>query len=235
MAHFSQQILRYYRQLQPPRQLPTGFEVLYPQKEKEVMRVMRSFYRHYYSDDRKRILLLGINPGRFGAGATGINFTAPRQLALHCGIEHSLGDQSELSAEFIYEMIRACGGPDVFFHSYFLGAVSPFGYVSKGVNCNYYDSSVLLKKVEPFIVQSMQKLLRCNVHRSVCICIGEGKNLEWLEKWNGTHGWFSRVISVAHPRYIMQYKRRQKDRYVGEYLEALRKADEMVNDQSDLP
>lgn len=235
MAHFSQQILRYYKQLQPPRQLPKGFEVLYPQKEKEVMRVLQAFYKRFYSDERKRILLLGINPGRFGAGATGINFTAPRQLAVHCGIEHTLGDQSELSAEFIYDMIRAFGGPDVFFHSYFMGAVSPFGYVSKGVNCNYYDSSLLLKSVEPFIVQAMEKLLRCNVHRKLCICIGEGKNLEWLKKWNEAHGWFDRLIAVAHPRYIMQYKRKQKGDYIGEYLDALRMADTVISGQSDLP
>ena len=223
MPYFSQQILRFYRSLTPPANLPRGFTVLHPQKEKEVMRVMNAFYKRFYHDEGKRVLLLGINPGRFGAGATGINFTAPRQLVRHCGISHALKDQSELSAEFIYEMIDAYGGPEHFFGDFYIGAVSPFGFMARGVNCNYYDSPALLKAVSPFIVDSMQKLLRTNVHKGICICVGEGKNFSCMEKWNHKHAWFREILPLAHPRFILQYRRKNKDAYIHQYVQTLRK------------
>ena len=87
--------------------------------------------------------MLGINPGRFGAGITGVNFTAPRQLKENCGIDHPWGNSSELSAEFIYEMIAAFGGPAKFYADYFIGAVSPLGYMKDRKNINYYDDKKL--------------------------------------------------------------------------------------------
>ena len=75
------------------------------------MQVVKHFFEKFYSDNNPRRLLLGINPGRFGAGITGVNFTAPKQLKENCGIDHAWKKSSELSAEFIYDMITAYGGP----------------------------------------------------------------------------------------------------------------------------
>ena len=70
------------------------------------MNVVKKFFVKYYNDNRPRRLLFGINPGRFGGGITGINFTAPRQLKDNCSIDHPFGNSSELSREFIYEIIE---------------------------------------------------------------------------------------------------------------------------------
>src|SRR5687768_9018762 len=122
-------IRSFYRGLQPPPRLPNGISWLYPQQSAEVMQVVETFCRKYYHDEEARSLFLGINPGRFGAGVTGVNFTAPRQLKQYCGIEHPFRDQSELSAEFIYDMINAYGGPQPFYRRYFIGSVCPLGFV----------------------------------------------------------------------------------------------------------
>src|SRR6266571_3209111 len=135
MPTFAKKIIEFYKSLQPPS-LPKGIEILFPQKNKEVMNVVETFFYKFYDDNEPRHLIFGINPGRFGAGTTGINFTAPKQLKEKLGIEHSFRNQTELSAEFIYEVIDRYGGPEKFYADFFLTALSPLGFVQKGKNMN---------------------------------------------------------------------------------------------------
>src|SRR5687768_3362843 len=79
----------FYRQLSLTRALPVAVEVLHPHRQSSVMELTSAFFNKFYNDQAPRKLIMGINPGRFGAGITGINFTAPRQLRENCGIEHS--------------------------------------------------------------------------------------------------------------------------------------------------
>ena len=218
---FAKQLLEFYQQLQPPAQLPKGVEVLYPQQHPAVMKLVQQFLYAFYNDNNSRRLLLGINPGRFGAGITGVNFTAPRQLKDNCNIEHSFGNSSELSAEFIYDMIAAYGGPKQFYRNWFISSVCPLGFVKTGKNMNYYDDAVLTKAVTPFIVESIQKQLILNFKTDFCICIGGEKNFNFLAGRNEQYHWFQKIIPVAHPRFIMQYKRKEKDKFILQYLTAL--------------
>ena len=165
--------------------------------------------------------MLCINPGRFGAGITGVNFTAPKQMRQNCGIDHPWGNGTELSAEFIYEMITAYGGPASFYGTHFIGAVSPLGYIKAGKNINYYDDKLLQQAVAPFIVDTLQQQVNIGFDRTICFCIGGEKNFNFLSALNEKHHWFDKIIPVAHPRFIMQYKRKQKDHFIQEYLAAL--------------
>ena len=137
-------LFSFYNTLEPPKNLPDQIEWLYPQKEPGVMKIVEQFLQRYYSDDKPRKIFLGINPGRFGAGVTGVNFTAPRQLKEFCGIDHPFKNQTELSAEFIYDMINAFGGPSRFYGEFFIGSVCPLGFIKNGKNINYYDDKELL-------------------------------------------------------------------------------------------
>lgn len=212
---------QYYTRLQPPNTLPNGITWLHPQGEPAVQETMQCFFRKYFDDTHTRILMLGINPGRFGAGVTGVNFSAPRQLTDPCGIEHPFGNQSELSAEFIYEMIAAYGGPEAFYRDVFIGSVCPLGFVQHGKNLNYYDDKALLAAVAPFITNSIAQLVNFRVHRHRCICIGGEKNYRHLAAWNQQHGWFTEIVPVPHPRFVMQYRRRQKQAFIDQYLQAI--------------
>src|SRR5215510_5106705 len=149
----SEKLIKYFRQLQPPSNLPKGIDVLFPQKDPAVIKIIEQFFRKYFNDDHPRSLLLGINPGRYGAGITGVNFTAPKQLKEFCEIDHHFKSSSELSAEFIYEMIIAYGGVEKFYNDWFIGSVCPLGFItSSGKNINYYDDKKLQKAVTPFII-----------------------------------------------------------------------------------
>jgi len=216
----SDNLIRFYLSLTPPI-IPKGFELLHPQPSAEVMEVVKRFFKKFYTDNRPRKLLLGINPGRFGAGITGINFTAPRQLKDECGIDHTWGNSSELSAEFIYEMINAYGGSQKFYGDFFIGAVSPLGYIKEGKNINYYDDKQLQKSVTPFIVETIRQQLKMGLSNDTCFCIGGEKNYKFLSELNEKHKFFRTILPLAHPRFIMQYRRKKKDEFVKEYLDIL--------------
>ena len=187
------------------------------------MHVVQQFLQKYFNDSCKRKLFLGINPGRFGAGVTGVNFTAPKQLTEECGIDHPFKKQSELSAEFIYTMINGYGGPEKFYQHFFIGSVCPLGFVKGGKNINYYDDKQLQEAVTPFIIESIEKQLIFPVDRSRCLCIGGEKNFKYLSGLNVKHKWFSEIIPLPHPRFIMQYRRKQIEPFVKMYLDAIKK------------
>ena len=220
MSSLAKNIIEFYRSLQPPS-IPNGAEILFPQQRPEVMDVVETFFTKFYNDKHPRHLIFGINPGRFGAGTTGINFTAPKQLKESCGIDHSFKHQTELSAEFIYDVIKAYGGPRKFYKDYFITSVSPLGFVKNGTNLNYYDDKKLLQAVNPFIVSSIRKQISLGFETDHCICIGGDKNLKFLSTLNGEHGFFGKIVPLPHPRFIMQYRRRQKENYIQQYLAAL--------------
>lgn len=221
MTSFARHITDFYYNLNIHTRLPAGISVLHPQKEKETQAVIKAFFNKYYADNQKRALLFGINPGRFGAGVTGINFTAARQLSNNCGIEHPFGNQSELSAEFIYEVIEQFGGATAFYSQYFLTSVCPLGFTKANKNLNYYDDAALLKKVTPFITQCLETQISWNVYREKCICIGGEKNYRFFLSLNEKHNWFKDIIPLPHPRFIMQYKRKDKLLYIDQYMKAL--------------
>ncbi|MCF6242136.1 MAG: DUF4918 family protein, partial [Bacteroidales bacterium] len=68
----SHKIIDFYSKLKIKEKLPAGVEILNPYGNNPVKKAVNDFYRKYYDDKDERILILGINPGRFGAGITGI-------------------------------------------------------------------------------------------------------------------------------------------------------------------
>ena len=210
----------FYLTLQPPV-LPKGIELLFPQQNHEVQKITNLFFKKFYADNKPRSLILGINPGRLGAGITGINFTAAKQLKENCGIEHSFKASSELSAEFIYDVIESYGGAKIFYKDWFIGAMSPLGFVKAGKNINYYDDKKLMAAVTPFIVKSIQQQLSFGINTDRCLCIGEDRNYKFLSQLNEKCEWFNNITPLPHPRFVMQYKRKNKQAYIDQYLQAL--------------
>ena len=223
MAALAKSIINFYRSLDPPS-LPKGIEILFPQQTKEVMKVVETFFTKFYNDTKPRHLIFGINPGRFGAGTTGINFTAPKQLKEFCGIDHGFKSQTELSAEFIYESIQAFGGVEKFYKNYFITSVSPLGFIKGGLNINYYDDKDLQQAVTPFIINNIQKQIALGFRTDFCICIGGDKNLKFFSALNNEYKFFNEIVPLPHPRFIMQYRRKQKEKYIQQYLLTFRRS-----------
>lgn len=223
MTGFGKYVFDFYTSLQPGK-LPRGYGWLHPQQEPAVRDAMAAFYSRFFSDQASRTLAFGINPGRYGAGITGINFTAPLQLTENCRIPHEFGRGTELSAVFIYEMIEAYGGSAAFYRQFFIGSVCPLGLIKDGKNINYYDDPVLLKRLTPFLVSCIEQQYRWPVNRHSCVCIGGEKNYRFFSTLNEKHGWFQEIIPLPHPRFILQYRRREKQAYIAQYLETFARA-----------
>ena len=218
----SEKFIHFYQSLRPPKNLPKSIGILFPQKDPQVIELIKKFFEKYFNDTKSRRLMLGINPGRYGAGITGVNFTAPRQLKENCGIDHHLGLTSELSAEFIYDMIGEYGGVKKFYTNWFIGSVCPLGFVKNGKNINYYDDKKLLTAVTPFIIDCINKQIAIDFNTERCLCIGGEKNFKFLSGLNNEHKWFGEIVPLPHPRFILQYRRKKKDQYIHQYLSALR-------------
>ena len=91
----------------------------------------------------------------------------------------------------------------------------------EGKNLNYYDIKDLQIALKDFIVNSMTQQLSFGVKKTVCFCLGEGENFKFLQRLNAETGIFQEVIPLAHPRFIMQYKRKKIAEYVDRYLATL--------------
>lgn len=219
-----QQILDFYNSQHTGTQLPEGVNVLNPFTNKEVLRVNRLFYERYYQDDHPRVLILGINPGRFGAGVTGIPFTDPIRLHEVCGIDNNFTPRPELSSEYVYRLIEEYGGTERFYRHFLIGAVSPLGFTRDGKNLNYYDDKNLEKKLRTYILRTMKEQIDLAGSSKVALCLGEGKNYKYLLKLNGRHQFFDDILPLSHPRFIMQYRRKMMEEYLRTQLEALRGA-----------
>jgi len=221
---FGQKVLNFYQGLSLSIKLPPEVEVMNPYNDLEIREHVKKFLRKYFPDTRDRVLVLGINPGRFGSGTTGITFTDPVALNNFCGIPNHLPRTRERSSEFIYAFIEKWGGPSKFYKDFFLTAVSPLGFARHGVNYNYYDQPALLKAVKPFIVKTMWAQLNFGANRNVAILLGTGKNQKFFAALNSEYGFFKKLLVLEHPRFIMQYRRRQLSDYLKKYRKTFSEA-----------
>lgn len=216
--NFGQKVLHFHQSLPADWILPKGFDLLYPFSEADTLQAMESFYGKYFSDERPRIFLLGINPGRFGAGVTGIAFTDPVHLQDSCGIANPFQKRHELSSIFVYEIINAFGGPDAFYRHCYISSVCPLGFTRDGINCNYYDDRQLQNALEPHIIQHLKEQIAFGCTGSTALCLGMGKNYKYLHKLNKRTGLFKEVRPLPHPRWVMQYRRKRMGEFIDQYL-----------------
>jgi hypothetical protein len=227
-----EKILRFYSELALDNGvLPDGITAMNPyqgEKREIVQKVMFQFYSKFYNDNNPRKLILGINPGRHGAGVTGLMFTDTLRLQQSCGIELNEFSSRELSSEFLYKVIERYGGAEKFYGDYYISAISPLGFIinkqGNEINYNYYDSRELQTKLMPFIKDSLHRQMSFNIQRKVCFCLGTGKNFTFLSVLNNELKLFKSIIPLEHPRFIMQYKRKKVDEYIEMYLEKLLKS-----------
>ncbi|CAA6803309.1 MAG: DUF4918 domain-containing protein [uncultured Sulfurovum sp.] len=221
---FSQHILDFYFSLEANPPLPKGVGTIYPFDNLETKRVMQTFFNKYYHDTNPRIYLVGINPGRLGSGVTGVGFADAYHLETYCDIPNSFDKRVEISASFMFEVIEAYGGVEKFYSDFFFTTTMPLGLIKEGKNYNYYDDKITQEKLEPYITQTLLEQMAMPQARPNIICVGTGKNLKYLEAFNKKHHCFESIDVVPHPRWVMQYRRKEKQKYIDVYVEALKKA-----------
>jgi len=218
---FGENIVSFISKLQFPIALPAGIEVMTPFDNEATMQACQQFYSKFYNDVRQRQIIIGINPGRFGGGVTGIPFTDPIRLQDDCGIVNNWGRKQELSSVYMYEMMAAFGGVHAFYNRFYVSAVSPLGFTRNGKNLNYYDDKALQQDIRPFVIECLQQQLAFGIERQKAFCLGDGKNFAFLTALNREQQFFEKIVPLPHPRFIMQYKLKKKAEYIQQYITAL--------------
>lgn len=230
MSTIAEQILKFNKNLRYPAKLPKTQGIINPfqgEGSEEVWACNEAFYKKFYNDYADRVLILGINPGRHGAGTTGIPFTDTKRLKDICQIEQSGAYTHEPSSVFIYDLIHELGGPDIFYKKFLINSLCPLGFLTlnkKGnwVNYNFYDDKTLTKKTLPLIRQNLNFLKGLSHSYSTVFLLGQGKNYKFFKAFNEKEKYFDNVIPLAHPRYIMQYKLKLKADYIKSFKAVLK-------------
>lgn len=225
MLRFADRVIYFNRELVFRGNLPYNFQVINPFIDNpETMVVMSRFYHKYYNDNKQRRLILGINPSRKGAGVTGVPFTDTKRLATVCGIEMKSAHTHEVSSVFVYDMIEAYGGPERFYSDFYINSPFPLAIIRETkdgswLNANYYDDSLLFEMVKEFMIESLKKHIDLGLDCSEVFVLGK-KNAVFIEKLNREVKMFDKLTVLEHPRYIQQYKSKERDLYIDKYINA---------------
>lgn len=227
MKTFADNVINFNRSLQYLGKLPKGFQVLNPYMDNpETIEVMQLFYKKYYNDFNQRKFIIGINPSRHGAGVTGVPFTDTKRLAAVCGIKMHSAYTHEISSVFIYDMISSFGGAKRFYREFYINSPFPLAIIretkeSKWLNANYYDDINLFKAVKNFMIQSLKDHISLGLDTSEVFVLGK-KNADFIHKINKEEKLFDKLSILEHPRYIQQYKSRDKELYIEKYISTLK-------------
>lgn len=225
IKNFGERVVEFNSILQYDGNLPEGFRVMNPFLDNpETMDVMKQFYNKYYNDNNQRRFIIGINPGRHGAGTTGVPFTDTKRLSAICGIEMKSAYTHEVSSVFVYDMIDQYGGAARFFSDFYINSPFPLAIIRKQkngnwTNANYYDDKALFEMVEGYMLESLQKHIDLGLDCSEVFVWGK-KNADFINKLNKKGKFFDRITVLEHPRYIQQYKSKEKQLYIDKYLTA---------------
>lgn len=225
MQTFADKVIEFNRNLIYTGKLPDNFQVMNPFMDNpETMIVMSKFYHKYYGDNNRRKFIIGINPSRNGAGVTGVPFTDTKRLESACGINMKSARTHEVSSVFIYDMIEAYGGTEQFYKEFYINSPFPLAIIRETesgswLNANYYDDSELFDMVKDFMIESLKKHIDLGLDTSEVFILGK-KNSLFIEKLNRSEKMFDKMTILEHPRYVQQYKSRDKQLYIDKYLTA---------------
>lgn len=205
-----------------PGKLPPDFQVLNPFTDNpETMKVMSEFYQKYYADNHRRKFLIGINPSRHGAGVTGVPFTDTKRLESVCGIKMKSAYTHEVSSVFMYDMIKEYGGVNLFYSQFFINSPFPLAIVrktgSKWLNANYYDDKELFNSVKSYMATVLREFISFGLETSEVFVLGK-KNAKFIQELNKENNLFEKMTVLEHPRYIQQYKSKEKQLFLDKYI-----------------
>ncbi|MCF8241962.1 MAG: DUF4918 family protein [Melioribacteraceae bacterium] len=217
---FGSRATEFFVNLKTPGRLTHGVTVMNPYENEITSKLVKQFYKEYFNDNNKRIYIIGINPGRFGGGVTGIGFTDPINLEVKCGIKNNLDKKPELSSRFVYSLIDSFGGVKRFYEKFFISAVYPLALIKEGRNYNFYDSEKIYKSLKPEIIRLLNQQISFGAENRAVICLGK-KNEKYLKEINEELKFWKQIITFDHPRFIMQYRLKKLDQYLEKYITVL--------------
>ncbi len=122
-------------------------------------------------------------------------------------------------------MIEEFGRITEFYNQFYINSPFPLAIIKKNkdnnwVNANYYDDLELFKMVKDFMIESLKKHIALGLYTDEVFVLGK-KNATFIEKLNNEAKLFDKITVLEHPRYIQQYKSKDKQLYIDKYILAL--------------
>lgn len=225
---FADRVITFNKSLIYSGKLPEGFDVLNPFNDNpETTIVMQQFYKEFYNDNKKRKFIIGINPSRHGAGVTGVPFTDTKRLESVCKIKMQSAHTHEVSSVFMYDMIQSYGGVKSFYSDFYINSPFPLAIVRRKnntwLNANYYDDAALFLILKDYMIETLKKHINLGLITSEVFILGK-KNALFISEINKKANLFKKMTVLDHPRFIQQYKSKEKLNYINKYLSAFRNA-----------
>lgn len=230
---FADRAINFNKNLSFNGDLSDGFQVINPFLDHpETLVVMKKFYEKFYNDQSSRKFIIGINPSRHGAGVTGVPFTDTKRLDKVCGIPMDSAYTHEISSVFMYDMIEDYGGVEEFYKNFYINSPFPLAITrltnGKWLNANYYDDAQLFETIKDYMIETLKKHINLGLDTSEVYILGK-KNAEFISKINQQEKLFEKLVVLEHPRYIQQYKSKDKQLYLDKYIMALKQSSDLLS------
>lgn len=173
--------------------------------------IMDAFCEKFYSNQIPKIVICGINPGRLGAGLTGVPFFDFASLSkIFPSIQRN---DTENTAQFFFKVIEKIG-VERFFKYFYITNVSSVGYSKGKSNFNF---NKLPDNLQSIVFSNFAKEIEL-IKPAKIIALGEAA-FNGVESALGKNNY--RLEKLKHPSWIMQYKRDEINFWVQAYADAL--------------
>lgn len=174
------------------------------------------FWNRYYEKHLPKIVICGINPGRFGAGQTGIPFLDNHSLS-EMGFPVTSSDR-ERSADFFYSVVQAIG-IEVFFKTFYVTNLSAIGYIKQKKNINYYD---LPKNARQTVFDNfLTEMDHIKPTHIITLSVLVQNDIKSLIKEGTLSSGIDCSLRLPHPAWIMTYRQKSKQVWGEIYIKAL--------------
>ena len=87
----------------------------------------------------------------------------------------------------------------------------------KWLNANYYDDTALFLAVKDYMIETLKKHITMGLDTQKVFVLGK-KNATFLHKLNKEASLFGEMVVLEHPRYIEQYKSKEKQLYIDKFI-----------------
>ena len=74
--------------------------------------------------------------------------------------------------------------------------------------------------MKPFMISCLKKQIAFGMDTRVCYVLGK-RNAQYFEKINAEEKLFNSMVVLDHPRFIIQYKSKEKEKYISDYIQKL--------------
>ena len=175
--------------------------------------IAEQFWQQYVPEPLPQTVIVGLNPGRMGAGLTGVPLLDFRSLTNLLPDARLPRNDTEPSANFFHRVAQHIGA-EKFYRQFYVSNVSAVGYLRDNKNCNYHD---LPDAAQQIVEQRFRDEMAVVAPKRI---IALGREVEATVQRLYDDGAI-RISHLPHPSWIMTYRLREAQSWVRRYTQML--------------